>query len=86
MSISATDDRFFLLMVMRNRHTTAVEARNRLEQVRGVKVSSWTMRRRLYDDGRISTRCATGSQQDLQYLQAQGANWDWSNEQCETVL
>ncbi|KAJ4427289.1 hypothetical protein ANN_24907 [Periplaneta americana] len=34
----AIEDQFLRLQVLRNRHTTAVEARNRLEQVRGVNV------------------------------------------------
>ncbi|KAJ4435656.1 hypothetical protein ANN_18272 [Periplaneta americana] len=46
------------MLVLHNRHTTAVEARNRVEQVRGVNVSE-CVRRRLHDDV-ISRRPAPG--------------------------
>ena len=45
------DDRFLLLNVLRNRHQTAVGARNDLERVRGVSVSERTVRRRLEERG-----------------------------------
>ncbi|KAJ4437629.1 hypothetical protein ANN_17774 [Periplaneta americana] len=41
---SARDDRFLVSQVLRNCHTTAVEARNRLQHVRGANVSE-----RLFD-------------------------------------
>lgn len=44
---SARDDRFLTLTVFRNRDTTAVEARNQLEETRGVSVSERTVRKRL---------------------------------------
>ncbi|KAJ4436441.1 hypothetical protein ANN_19074 [Periplaneta americana] len=52
------------------RYTTAVEARNRLEQVRGVNVSEWTVRRGMHDAGLISRRPAPGPELTRQHRQA----------------
>lgn len=54
------DDRFLTLNVLRERTTTAVMARNRLEQVRGVAVNEITVRRPLREYGLRSRRPATG--------------------------
>ena len=56
------DDRFLLLNVLRNRHQTAVGARNDLERVRGVSVSERTVRRRLEERGLRARRPASGPQ------------------------
>ena len=57
---SARDDRFLRIHVLRNWHTTAVEARGRLEQATGVHVSVWTARRRLQEGGLLARRPAMG--------------------------
>lgn len=50
-STSATDDRFIRVQTLRNRRQTAVKTRNLLEEVRNVRVSERTVRRRLNDVG-----------------------------------
>lgn len=54
------DDRFLHLFILRNRDATAVQARNRLEDVREVNVSERTVRRRLNEVGLIARRPANG--------------------------
>lgn len=56
----ARDDRFINLEVLRDRHLTAVEVRNRLEQARNVNISARTCRRRLWEANMTSRRPATG--------------------------
>lgn len=46
-STSDVDDRFIVLQTLRNRRQTAVQSRNRLQEVRNVNVSERTVRRRL---------------------------------------
>lgn len=59
-STNVQDDRFVTLNVLRERNTTAVMARNRLEEVRQVAVNEITIRRRLREYGLRSRRPATG--------------------------
>ncbi|KAJ4427142.1 hypothetical protein ANN_24758 [Periplaneta americana] len=77
------DDQFLRLQVLRNRRTTA--ARNRLEKVRGVNVSEWTVRRRLHEAGLISRRTAPGSDLTRQHretcLQFAKEDQAWAEEQ-----
>ena len=63
---SRVDDRFILLQALRDRHTTAVQLRNRLQQVRGVNVSERTVRRRLYASGLKAQRSAIGPKLEVQ--------------------
>lgn len=58
-STNVRDDRFVTLNVLRERNTTAVMARNRLEEVRQVPVNEITIRRRLREHGLRSRRPAT---------------------------
>ncbi|RZC33466.1 hypothetical protein BDFB_015053, partial [Asbolus verrucosus] len=44
---NARDNRYIMMLSLRNRHMTAVEIRNRLHRVREVNVSERTVRRRL---------------------------------------
>jgi transposase len=50
-STTAEDDHFLTLTILRNRDTTAVRARNELQEVRGVAVSERIVRRRLEEHG-----------------------------------
>jgi transposase len=50
-STTDRDDHFLNLTILRNRDTTAVRARNELEEVRGVAVSEQTVRKRLEEHG-----------------------------------
>lgn len=54
------DDCFMVMQVLRDRHVTAVEARNRLQQVRHVAVSENTARWRLHEVNLSSRNPATG--------------------------
>jgi len=87
-STSARDDHFILLNVLRNRRTTAVEARQRLLQVRNVNVSSRTVRRRLSEAGLQARRPAIGPELQPRHRTARlnfarnHINWsqqDWGN-------
>ena len=59
-STSAVDDRFISLQSLRNRHTTAVQIRNRLQHVRQINISERTVRRRLGEANLTSRIPATG--------------------------
>ena len=48
---SAVDDRFIRVQTLRNRRQTAVQTQNLLEEVRNVRVSERTVRRRLNEGG-----------------------------------
>ncbi|KAJ4442359.1 hypothetical protein ANN_03945 [Periplaneta americana] len=61
-STSGRDDRFLTLQVLRDRHSTAVQTRNRLENVRHVRVSEQTVRRRFAEANLLSVRPAYGPQ------------------------
>jgi transposase len=50
-STTAHDDHFLTLTILRNRDTTAVRARNELQEVRSVAVSERTVRKRLEEHG-----------------------------------
>jgi transposase len=50
-STTARDGHFLTLTILRNRDTTAVRARNELQEVRGVAVSERIVRRRLEEHG-----------------------------------
>jgi transposase len=64
---TARDDRFLALRVLRNRKTTAVNARNELQEVRGVAVSERTVRRRLVGHNLNARRPANGPQLTRQH-------------------
>lgn len=89
-STSARDDQFLRLNVLRDRHTTAVQARSMLEQVRGTNVSEWTVRRRLREAQLHSRRPAKGPQLTRQHRQDRlrfaRYHQDWNDEQWGTVL
>lgn len=67
---SARDDCFLMLQILRERHLTAVQARNRLIEVRQVHVSENTARRRLKEDGLTARRPATGPELYPQHRRA----------------
>jgi hypothetical protein len=50
-STTVRDDQFLTLTTPRNRDTTAVRARNELQEVRGVAVNERTVRKRLEEHG-----------------------------------
>lgn len=87
---SERDDRFLQLQVLRDRHTTAIEARNRLHQVRGVNVSERTVRRRLEEANLQSRRPATGPELTREHRTARlrfaREHHDWTEQQWERVL
>ena len=60
MSTTTKDDQFLKLQILRDRHTTAVEARNMLRQATRINISERTARRRLKETGLLSRRPATG--------------------------
>lgn len=53
---SARNDGFLVFSCLRNRHLTSVELANRLNKIRYVDVSRWTVRRRLNEANLSSTR------------------------------
>ncbi|RZC32006.1 HTH Tnp Tc3 2 domain containing protein, partial [Asbolus verrucosus] len=57
---NARDNRYIMMLSLRNRHMTAVEIRNRLHRVREVNVSERTVRRRLNEANLLARRPATG--------------------------
>ena len=87
---SARDDRFLRIQVLRNRHTTAVEARGRLEQATGVHVSVWTARRRLQEGGLLARRPAMGPlltrQHHTAYVDFARQHENWNEVQWKRVL
>ena len=56
---SLNDDRFIIMQILRNRHTSAAGTRNRLERVRNIRVSERTVRRRLVEANLRARRPAT---------------------------
>lgn len=87
---SARDDQFLRLQVLRDRHSSAVEARNRLQQVRGVNISERTVRRRLEEANLHCRRPATGPDLTPQHRTARlhyaRQHRDWTMQQWECVL
>ena len=59
---SLNDDRFIILQILCNRHTSAAETRNRPEHVRNVRVSERTVRRWLVEANWWARRPETGSE------------------------
>lgn len=84
----AQDDRFIVLQSLRNRTSSTTTLKNTLEEVRGVALSTETIRKRLKEKGIRSYRAATGPLlttqhrvQRLRYAQNHG-NWNlrhWSH-------
>ena len=87
---SGRDDRFLVSQVLRDRHTTAVEARKRLQQVRGVNVSERTVRRRLEEQSLQSRRPAMGPDLTREHrfarLQFARQHAQWTVQQWSSVL
>lgn len=87
---TARDDRFLVNLVLRNRHSTAPMARNRLAEVRGNNVSDRTVRRRLKEAGLGSFKPATGpellAQHRVARLQFARQHVDWTEQQWGNVL
>ncbi|XP_069694773.1 sensory neuron membrane protein 1-like [Periplaneta americana] len=87
---SARDYRFLVSQVLRNRHTTAVEARNRLQHVRDVNVSERAVRRRLGEQNLQSRRPATGPDLTREHradrLQFARQHPQWTVQQWSSVL
>ncbi|KAJ4444397.1 hypothetical protein ANN_06189 [Periplaneta americana] len=89
-SASARDDRFLKVQVLRDHHTTAVQSRNRLENVRNVRVSERTVRRRFAEANLLSRRPAYGPQLEPQHRKARlrfaKQYQGWTPEQWASVL
>lgn len=87
---SDRDDQYLRLQVLRNRHTTAVEARNRLQQATGVNVSERTVRRRLRGVQLFSRRPATGPRLEPLHRRARLhfalLHQQWTQQQWQAVL
>ena len=87
---NARDNRFLTLSVLRDRTTTAVQARSRLEEVRQVAVNEITVRRRLKEYGLRSRRPATGPDLTRAHrvtrLQFARDHQNWGNEEWKNIL
>lgn len=87
---NAQDDHFLELRVLRSRDTTAVEARNGLEEIRGVAVSERTVRRRLVEHGLTARRPANGPALTRAHrvarLRFARQHQHWGNEEWGRVL
>lgn len=77
-STSAIDDRFIVLKTLRDRHTTSVETRTRLQEVRQVNVSLRTVRRRLNEHGLIAWRPLKGPEHRVARLHFARNNVNWT--------
>lgn len=86
----ARDDRYLTMVILRDRHLTAVEAINHLEQVRNANISDWTARRRLREVNLTSRKPATGLQLELHHKRARlnfaREHVEWTEEQWSQVL
>lgn len=89
-STSERDDRFIVNTILRNRHTTAVEVRQSLREVRNVNVSERTIRRRLrekelqpYRPVRVPRLLASHRTRRIQFAEN---HLEWSNDQWKNVL
>lgn len=80
----ALDDRFIRVQTLRNRLQTAVQTRNLLEEVRNVRVSERTVRRRLNDVGLQSRVPAKAPKLEVSHRVARLAfarqHRDWTDE------
>ena len=78
------------MVILRDRHLTAVEAINHLEQVRNANISDWTARRRLREVNLTSRKPATGLQLELHHKRARlnfaREHVEWTEEQWSQVL
>lgn len=87
---TAQDDRFLTLRVLRNRDTTAVSARNELQEVRGVAVSERTVRRRLQEYGLSARRPANGPELTREHrverMRFAREHQDWGIEEWRQIL
>lgn len=87
---SERDDRYIVSNVLRNRFTTASEARNRLFEVRNVSVSLRTIRRRLAEKGLGSFRPARVPELTSAHRRARLAfareHLNWTLDQWKAVL
>lgn len=81
---SAVDERFIRVQTLRNRRQTAVQTRNLLEEVRNVRVSERTVRRRLNEVGLKSYVPAKAPKLEVSHRVARLAfaryHQDWSDE------
>lgn len=87
---SARDDRFIVMEILRNRFLTAVEIRQRLQNVRGINVSERTIRRRMEEMNLRSRRPARGPELLRQHRAARlrfaREHVNWTHEQWAKVL
>lgn len=87
---SERDDRYIVSNVLRNRFTTASEARNRLFEVRNVSVSKRTIRRRLAERGLSAGRPARVPELTATHRRARlgfaREHVNWTLEQWKAVL
>lgn len=87
---TAIDDRFIVLRSLRDRHSTSIEMKNRLREVRGTDISKWTVRRRLAEVGLVARRPAHGPKlfphHRVARLQFARDHSDWDLRQWGTVL
>lgn len=87
---SRADDRFVKMTSLRNRFLTAVDVRDRLQNVRGVVVSTETVRRRLKQAGLASRRPVKSPQLTREHrvrrLAFAERHLNWTVEQWGSVL
>lgn len=87
---SARDDRFIILEILRNRFLTAVEIRQRLQNIRGINVSERTVRRRMEEVNLRARRPARGPELLRQHrvarLRFAREHENWTPDQWARVL
>lgn len=87
---SERDDRFLVTSCLRNRHNTSVQLANRLNEVRNVDVSRWTVRRRLAEAHLVSRRPALCPLLSVEHRRARLAfareHENWNDADWRSVL
>lgn len=87
---SARDDRFIVSNTLRDRHSTAVDTRRALQEIREVNVSERTVRRRLNEAGLKSRRPNKGpellQQHRVERLRFALNHVNWNQEEWTRVL
>ena len=87
---SLNDDRFIIIQILRNRHTSTAETRNHLEHVRNIRVSERTVGMRLVEANLRARRPETGTElfreHRLARLQFANEHLNWTADHWGNVL
>lgn len=89
-STSETDDRFIVSTSLRARRLNAVKLQQKLQEVRNVSISRWTVRRRLKEQELTPHRAANGPKLTAAHRTARRIfaqeHYNWTLEQWRTVM